>query len=118
MAIVGSFDEGLRGDASILLTKSILDSFASIALAATYGLGVLFLFVHILLYQGGLTFFAAGFKDFLSPLLINELTALGGLLILGIGFNLLNIKEIKIGNLLPSLVTLVILVTLFPQLQG
>ena len=118
MAIVGSFDEGLRGDSSILLTKSILDGFASIALAATYGLGVLFSFVPILLYQSGLTFFAAGSKDFLSPLMINELTALGGLLIVGIAFNLLNIKEIKIGNLLPSLVVLVILVTLFPQFQG
>lgn len=113
MAIVGSFDEGLRGDPSILFTKSILDGLTSVALASTYGLGVLFSFIPILLYQSGLTLFAFLFKDAFSPVLINELTAVGGLLILGIGFNILQFAEIKISNLLPSLVVLVVLVTIF-----
>jgi uncharacterized membrane protein YqgA involved in biofilm formation len=113
MAIIGSFDEGLRGDPSILFTKSILDGLTSIALASTYGVGVLFSFIPIFLYQAGLTLFAYQFKDAFSPVLINELTAVGGLLILGIGFNILQFVEIKISNLLPSLVVSVILVTIF-----
>lgn len=113
MAIIGAFDEGLRGDPSVLFTKSILDGFTSIALASTYGLGVLFSFLPVFLYQYGLTLFAVQFKSIFSPVIINELTALGGLLILGIGFNLLDIKKIKISNLLPSLVIVVILAALF-----
>lgn len=113
MAIVGSFDEGLRGDPSILLTKSILDGFASIALASTYGVGVLFSALPVFLYQYGLTLFASLFKDIFSTVLINELTAVGGLLIIGIGINLLKLKYIKISNLLPSLVVVVVLVLLF-----
>jgi hypothetical protein len=113
MAIVGSFDEGLRGDPSILLSKAILDGFASIALASTYGVGVLFSFIPVFLYQFGLTIFAAQFKGVFSEALITELTAVGGLLILGIGFNLLDIKKIRIGNLLPALVFVVVLSAIF-----
>jgi uncharacterized membrane protein YqgA involved in biofilm formation len=113
MAVVGAFDEGLRGDPSVLLTKAILDGFTSIALASSYGLGVLFSFVPVFLYQYGLTLFAGVFKDVFSEVLISELTAVGGLLILGIGFNLLDIKPIKISNLLPSLVVVVVLVLIF-----
>ena len=113
MAIVGSFDEGLRGDPSILLSKAMLDGFTSIALASTYGFGVLFSFVPVFFYQLGLTMFAAQFKDVFSPAMINELTAVGGLLILGIGFNLLDIKKIKIANLLPALVFVVVLAAIF-----
>ena len=113
MAIVGSFDEGLRNDPSILLSKSILDGFASIALASTYGIGVIFSAIPVFIYQYGLTLFASLFRDVFSPVLINELTAVGGLLILGIGINLMKIKYIKISNLLPSLAVVVILVLVF-----
>ncbi|MBU1230306.1 MAG: DUF554 domain-containing protein [Proteobacteria bacterium] len=113
MAIVGSFDEGIRGDATVLYTKSILDGFASMALAATYGSGVLFSFVPVLLYQGGLTLFAGLFQEHFSPLVISQLTATGGLLILGIGLTLLDIKRINLSNLLPSLLVAVVLSLVF-----
>jgi uncharacterized membrane protein YqgA involved in biofilm formation len=113
MAIVGSFDEGIRGDATVLYTKSILDGFASVALAATYGSGVLFSFIPVLLYQASLTLFAGMFQEHFSPLVISQLTATGGLLIMGIGLTLLDIKRINLSNLLPSLVVAVVLTLLF-----
>ncbi len=113
MAIVGSFDEGIRGDATVLYTKSILDGFASVALAATFGSGVLFSFVPVLLYQGGLTIFAGMFQQHFTPLLISQLTATGGLLILAIGLTLLDIKRINLSNLLPSLLVVVLLTLIF-----
>lgn len=113
MAIIGAFDEGLRGDPSVLFTKAVLDGFTSIALASTYGLGVLFSAVPVFVYQYGLTLFALAFKTVVPPVMIQELTALGGLLIVGIGINLLGLMRIRIGNLLPSLPVLVVLVLLF-----
>ncbi len=113
MAIVGSFDEGIRGDATVLYTKSILDGFAAVALASTYGLGVLFSFLPVLLYQGGLTLFAGFFQQHFTPQLIAQLTSTGGMLILGIGFTLLDIKRVKLSNLLPSLLVVVVLTLFF-----
>jgi len=113
MAIVGSFDEGIRGDATVLYTKSILDGFASIALAATYGSGVLFSFIPVLVYQASLTMFAGLFQEQFSPLVISQLTATGGLLIMGIGLTLLDIKRINLSNIIPSLVMAVALTLIF-----
>jgi uncharacterized membrane protein YqgA involved in biofilm formation len=107
MAILGSFDEGIRGDHSILFTKSLLDGFASIALASTYGSGVLFSALPVLLYQGVLTVFASTFQSAFSDYLIAQLTATGGTLILGIGINLLGLTSIRLSSLLPSLVVIV-----------
>ncbi|OEU64953.1 MAG: hypothetical protein BA863_10745 [Desulfovibrio sp. S3730MH75] len=112
MAIIGSFEEGIKGDRTIIYTKSILDGFASIALASTYGMGVLFAFVPVLLYQGALTIFANSFQEWFSPLLIEQLTATGGVLIIGISLILLEIKQINLSNLLPSLGVVVLLTTL------
>lgn len=113
MAIVGSFDEGIRGDATVLYTKSILDGFASVALASTYGLGVLFSFIPVLLYQGGLTLFAGFFQEHFSPQIIAQLTSTGGVLILGIGLTLLDIKRVRLSNLLPALLVVVVLTLVF-----
>lgn len=113
MAIVGSFDEGIRGDATVLYTKSILDGFASVALASTFGSGVLFSFLPVLLYQGSLTIFAGLFQQHFTPVVISQLTATGGLLILGIGLTLLDIKRVNLSNLLPSLAIAVALALLF-----
>jgi uncharacterized membrane protein YqgA involved in biofilm formation len=109
MAIVGSFDEGLRGDPSVLITKSVLDGFASLALASSFGAGVIFSFVPVFVYQGSLTLFAGAFQSVFSEALIAQLTAVGGVLILGIGITLLDIKRIKLSNLLPALVVAVVL---------
>jgi len=113
MAIVGSLEEGIRDNATILFTKSILDGFASIALAAMYGSGVLFSFIPVLTYQGAMTIGASFFQDYFSDLMIAQLTGCGGLLIIGIGINLLEIAEIRLANLLPSLVFVVVLTALF-----
>ena len=113
MAIVGSLNDGLRGDHSLLFTKSILDGFTSLALASTYGIGVLFSFIPILLYQGGITILSVQLQGLLSNLLVAQLTAVGGVLILGLGINLLEIKKIKITNLLPSLLIVIILSLIF-----
>jgi hypothetical protein len=111
MAILGPIDEGLTGNRTILLTKSILDGFAAIALASTYGLGVIFSALPIFIYQGLITVFAGKFQTFLSATVINQLTACGGLLIMAIGFGLLEIKKIKVTSMLPALI-LVVLFTL------
>lgn len=103
MAIVGSFDEGLRGDSTVLLTKSILDGFASIPLAASLGSGVIFSFAPTLAYQGGLTLLAGVVQSFLTPELIGLMSAVGGALILGIGLNLLQITRLRLVNFLPAL---------------
>ena len=113
MAIIGSLEEGINGDPTIFYTKSILDGFASIALAASYGSGVLFSFIPVLLYQGSLTLGAGFFQQYFSDLMIAQITACGGLLILGIGINLLELTEIRLANLLPALGFIVVLTALF-----
>ncbi len=107
MTILGAFDEGLRQDPTLLYTKSMLDCFAAIALATTYGAGVLFSAIPLLLYQYGLTFFASGLESVFSKLVTTQLTATGGVLIIGIGCNLLELKRIKLTNLLPALLLIV-----------
>lgn len=113
MTIVGSINEGVNGDKTLLLTKSILDGFTSIALASTFGIGVLFSVIPMLILQGGLTVFAGLFQPFFTPILINQLTAVGGILILGIALNILEIKKIKVVNMLPSLLIIVLLTLMF-----
>ena len=113
MAILGSFDEGLRGDTNILFSKSIIDCFAALAMASAYGLGVLFSAVPVLIYQGALTLFAGSLQPWLSPAAMTELTALGGTLIIAIGLSMLDIVRIPISNMLPSLVIVVALCSFF-----
>jgi uncharacterized protein len=113
MAIVGSIDEGLRGNRTIILTKSILDGFLSVALASTYGIGVLFSFLFIILYQGSITLLAHFAQSFFTPVLIAQMTACGGIMITGIGINILEIKKINVLNLLPGLCVVVILTLIF-----
>ncbi|HBY57756.1 MAG TPA: DUF554 domain-containing protein [Candidatus Atribacteria bacterium] len=113
MAIMGALKEGLSGNPDILYTKSLLDGVTSIAFTAAMGIGVLFSTIPVFLYQGGITLLAQLIKDFLSPEVINEMTAVGGILILGLGFGLLEVKKIKVGNLLPAIVVAAILATIF-----
>ncbi len=113
MAILGPFDEALRGDRTLLFTKSILDCFASMALAAAMGAGVLFSALPVFLYQGALTVFAGVLQPVLSPDMMNEIIATGGLLVLGISLGLLEIKRVPLANLLPSLVYAVVLTYCF-----
>lgn len=109
MAIVGAIQDGLNNDPSILFTKSLLDGTTAIAFTATFGIGVIFSAFPVLFYQGGITILASWAQQFLQEPVINEMTATGGLLILAIGFNVLGISKIKIGNLLPSIFIAIII---------
>lgn len=112
MAIMGSIQDGINNDPTILFNKSMLDGFASIAFAATTGIGVLFSAIPVLLYQGGITILASFVARYLTEAMIVEMTATGGLLILAIGLNLMKIGKVKVANLLPSL-AFAILLSLF-----
>lgn len=103
MTILGAIEEGLGQGAELLLTKSILDGFSSIALAAALGIGVLFSAVPLLLFQGGITLLAFWLGSFFDPRLITELSATGGLLLIGLGLNILKIARIQVTDLLPAL---------------
>jgi len=102
MAIVGSLDSGLRNDQSIVIAKSLIDAVAAIALASSFGVGVLFSAVAVFLYQGSIEFFAGGLQDVFSTGLITQITAVGGVMILGIGANMSLDAKIKVANLLPG----------------
>ena len=102
MAIVGSIDSGLRNDRSIILTKSILDGVSSMILASTFGIGVLFSATVILVYQGGIEFFAGYLQNVLTEGLVMQISAVGGVMILGIGHNMALNAKIKVANLLPG----------------
>jgi uncharacterized membrane protein YqgA involved in biofilm formation len=105
IAILGSIQAGLSGDINLLVIKSVLDGFASMAFASTLGVGVLFSAAMILVYQGSITLLAAQLNAVATKPMMAELTATGGVLLLGIGISsLLEIKKIRIGNFLPALV--------------
>ena len=105
MAILGSIQDGLTGDFQILAIKSVLDAFGALAFAATLGAGVLFSAGVVLVYQGGLTLLAAQAQSLLSDAMVREMTAAGGLLVLGIGVGpLLELRPIRVTNYLPALV--------------
>ena len=114
MAILGALQDGLRGDYSILLTKSGLDGVASVAFASTLGVGVLFSAIPLALYQGGITVGASMLEPFLSSSIVNAMTATGGLLILGIALNILQVTKIRVGNLLPAILIAAALASLLP----
>lgn len=117
MAILGSIQDGLSGDYRLLAVKSILDGFASVAFSASLGWGVAFSVFSILVYQGGLTLFAGQFSKLLSDPMIVEMTASGGLIILGIALKLLGLKEIRLANFLPALVIAPVIVALIPWIK-
>jgi len=108
MTILGAFEEGMKNDPSLLITKAVMDGFAAIALASAFGIGVGFSVVPLLIYQGGLTLFAGYLGGFFSEVMISELTAVGGTLLIGLGINILEIKKIKIFNILPALILVVL----------
>lgn len=104
MAILGSIQDGLTGDYNLLAVKSVLDGFASIAFASTLGVGVAFSALVVLVYQGGISLLAGQLNAIVTASMMNELTATGGVLLMGVGVsNLLEIRKIRVGNMLPAL---------------
>lgn len=112
MTIIGSIQDGLSGDSTLLVTKSIMDGVSAIALAATTGIGVLFSALTVLVIQGGLSLMGNSLSALTEPKALDQLTGVGGVLILGLAIRMLEIKDIRVGNLLPALVVVAILVLL------
>ncbi len=114
MSVVGSLDSGLRGDHQVLYTKSIIDGFTSIVLTTTLGIGVLFSAVPVMIYQGSIALFATQIDRFvpsdLLELLIFEITATGGVMIMAIGMNIIGVTAIRVANLLPGILVAAALV--------
>lgn len=116
MSITGSIESGIKGNHSILMVKSLLDGTTAIVFATSMGAGVLASAIPVLLYQGAITLAAGLLQNVLSQPIITEMSATGGLLIVGIGLNILQIKEIKVGNLLPGIFVAIPLSLLFAAL--
>jgi len=103
MALVGSLESGLTGNHDILFAKSVLDGLGSIIFSASLGIGVLFSAVSVFFYQGCITMGASFLKPFLTDPVISQMSAVGGLLIMAMGFNMLDMVKIKVANLLPAI---------------
>ena len=115
LTILGAIEEGMGGSSKLLMIKSLMDGVSSIALASGLGIGVMFSAIPLLIYQGGLTLLAMGFGEFVPQVIIAELSAVGGILLIGLAISILEIKKINVMNMLPALAMIVILIWLFPN---
>ena len=118
MTLVGSVRAGVDGDYELLLTKSVLDGFMAVLLTAAMGIGVAFASLVILVYQGGLTLLSRVLQPLVSAELMAELSAVGGVLIVMIGINLLGLRRLKTANFLPAFPVMVALMALGPLQFG
>lgn len=103
MAIIGSLESGLRNNHDMLFAKAVLDGITAIILSASLGIGVIFSAIAVFLYQGSIVIFANYIEPFLTIDIIREISIVGGILIFGIGLNMLNILKVKTANLLPAI---------------
>jgi uncharacterized membrane protein YqgA involved in biofilm formation len=118
LTFLGAIRNGLTGDGSLLVIKSVLDGFTAIAFAATLGWGVLLSLVVILVYQGGLAAGAAAFSGLLSDAQLREMSAVGGLLIVGVGLKLLKIRDVQVADYLPAIAIAPVLVAVATSIGG
>jgi len=109
MSIMGSLQSGLMNNHNILLTKSILDGTISVVFASTLGIGVVLSSLPVLVYQGSIALLASSVAPYLSEAVITEMTAVGGVLLVGMGINLLETRKLKVGNMLPAIFLPIIL---------
>lgn len=116
MTLVGAFKAGAEGNYDLILTKSVMDGFMAIMLTAAMGIGVAFSAITILVYQGGITLLAGVLQPLVNELLLGELTAVGGVLVIMIGLNLLGLSKLKTANYIPALLVTIGLITLEPLL--
>jgi uncharacterized membrane protein YqgA involved in biofilm formation len=103
MAIMGALQSGLMNDHKILYTKAIMDGVIAVVFASTLGLGVALSFLPVFIYQGSIVLLASVVAPYLSQAVMTEMTATGGILLVGVGVNILEIKKIKVGNMLPAI---------------
>ena len=116
MGVVGALEDGLTGNYQILLIKSMLDGIFAIIFAASMGVGVLFSSISVLLYQGAISLGAGALKPLLTDPILNNITALGGVLIAGLGLNLLGLTHIRVANILPGLILIPFIMLLFQHI--
>ena len=107
MAIIGAFEDGLRHNPEILITKGIMDGISSIVLAGSFGLGAALSIIPMFIYQGALTFLAIWAEPLITQEMYANISGLGGLMIMGIGLNLLKITKLKLCDMLPGLIYVV-----------
>ncbi len=112
MAVIGSLEDGLTHNYQILLVKSMLDGIFSIIFAASMGVGVIFSAIPVFIYQGSISLGASFLKPLITDPMLNNITALGGILIVGIGLNALGLTRIRVANLLPGLLVIPLIMTL------
>ncbi|MCA0984884.1 DUF554 domain-containing protein [Halobacillus yeomjeoni] len=121
LAVIGALDSGLRNDHEILITKAIIDGFISLVLTTTLGIGVIFSIVPVVLYEGSIALLATQINQWIPKsmleMLINEVTAAGGLMIVAIGLNILKITKIRVANLLPGLIVVGLIVFVLREIQ-
>lgn len=103
MAIVGSLESGLTGNHATLFAKATIDGIVGIVLSSSLGIGVLFSSIPVFLYQGAITLMAGFLKPLLIPAVVSQMSAVGGLLIMGLGLNMIREKKLKVGNMLPAI---------------
>ncbi|OLS03476.1 DUF554 domain-containing protein [Tissierella creatinophila] len=108
MSIVGSIEAGLTGNYKTLFAKSVIDGVTSIIFASSLGIGVIFSIFPVFIYQGTITILSTILRDVFTPTIINEMSAVGGVLIAGIAINLMGIKKIRVSNMLPALIVPII----------
>lgn len=115
MAVVGSIESGLQGNHETLFAKSLLDGITSLILASTLGIGVLFSAVAVMFYQGGITLLASSVAPLLTDAVVTEMSAVGGILILALGLNILEVgkERIPVGNMLPAIFLPILLLQFF-----
>lgn len=113
MAVLGSFEDGLGEFPTLLCTKSVIDGVSAIALAAVSGIGVMFSIFPVLIYQGALTLCTEWLSPIMSEVMIAEMTAVGGLMLMGISLSLLGIKQVRTADMLPALIYAPLLAWLF-----
>jgi len=116
MAVMGALESGLLGRHQILYVKAVLDGTTSVALAASMGIGVSLSAVPIVLYQGSIALAAGSLQPFLGANVVRELSGVGGLLILAVGLNMLELQEIKVANFLPAFLVVLVWVGVLPTL--
>ena len=113
MTILGTIQEGTGGSSDLLFTKSLMDFFSGMLLASAFGFGVIVSAVPLFIFQGLLTLLAMYASSFFTPVIIQGLTSVGGILLIGLGINILEIKKLRIMNMLPALLVVVFLLWIF-----
>ena len=103
MAIVGSIESGLRGDHSIIVTKSVIDAVTAMVFASTMGIGVLFSAVPVFIYQGSIELFAGFMQHVLTGPMVTQISAAGSVMIIGLGANMVVGAQVRVANMLPGL---------------